>query len=593
MVGAGYRVSVGVFQRWLRRSAGALVRPFGLAVESIDDLDRRELERDRLAAVLAHERAKVGKLKQGLENGDKRLAALTGEVRDLGRDIAELSAELDRTRGSRDAARREAWNLIKELERHGLAAGQTAPPASDDAARALVQSRDRAAFLDLAMARRPDSLDLIRDGVLSRSWPALDPPRGLGQAWAPLRIATVGEWRSPSCDPAHPRFLERQLGDPLVAEPDVLVFPKCEAMDFQERAHLVPEAIWRRARDGKTTVVLDSSNEGVPWWSGHSQAMHDFLAGRGVDPALAVHMTQDRQYRSVYEAWCVREGLTPMRIVTFDAFVSRSLQTYLGPGRQHFQQRLAAFESRPPQRTRRFLSLNNAPRPCKMVFLLRLVRDGLWDRGWVSFGGFSGEGGVAKLSKANVVDRLARLNGFHDEVDSLLPFVDQLDSMGPVRFGLGNPDEAPPRRLQALDADDLPQYADSWFTVVTETEMSRRVHRITEKPLKPLLNLHPFLVLGSPGSLALLRGYGFETFSDIFDERYDEELDPRRRFDMVYDQVVRLCAMDETELARMTAKVSEILAFNACWGLTELPRRFSETVAAGLIDQLAPRRPPA
>ena len=593
MVGAGYRVSVGVFQRWLRRSAGRLVRPLGLAVEPIDDLDRQALKHDRLAAVLAHERAKVGKLKQGLANGDKRLDALTGEIRDLGRDIAELSDELDRTRRSRDSAKREAWSLIKELARHGLDAGGSGPPASDAAARALVQTRDRASFLDQTMAQRPEGPELIRDGTLSRSWPALDPPCGFGQAWAPLRIATVGEWRSPSSDPAHPRFVERQLGDPLVAEPDVLVFPRCEAMDFSERAHLVPEAIWRRAREGKTTIVLDSSNEGHHWWSGYSQVMHGFLADRGVDPAFAVHMTQDRQFRSVYEDWCAREGLTPMRIVTFDAFISRSLQTYVGRGRQVFEQRLAAFESRPPQRTRRFLSLNNAPRACKMVFLLRLVRDGLWDRGWVSFGGFTGEGGVAKLNKSSVIDRLARLNGFHDEVDSLLPFIDQLDSMGPVRFSAGSPDEGPLSRIQALEAEDLPQYADSWFTVVTETEMSRRVHRITEKPLKPLLNLHPFLVLGSPGSLALLRGYGFETFSDIFDERYDEELDPRRRFDMVYDQVVRLCAMDETELARMTAKVSDILAFNACWGLTELPRRFSETVASGLIDQLAPRRPPA
>ncbi len=57
---------------------------------------------------------------------------------------------------------------------------------------------------------------------------------------------------------------------------------------------------------------------------------------------------------------------------------------------------------------------------------------------------------------------------------------------------------------------------------------------------------------------------------------------------MVYDQVRRLCAQDETEMARMEAQLSEIVTFNACWGLTELPRRFNDQVVADLVDQLAP-----
>ncbi len=57
---------------------------------------------------------------------------------------------------------------------------------------------------------------------------------------------------------------------------------------------------------------------------------------------------------------------------------------------------------------------------------------------------------------------------------------------------------------------------------------------------------------------------------------------------MVYEQLVRLCAMDEAELARMTRQVSEVLTYNALWGLTELPRRFAETMTLGVIARLAP-----
>ena len=149
------------------------------------------------------------------------------------------------------------------------------------------------------------------------------------------------------------------------------------------------------------------------------------------------------------------------------------------------------------------------------------------------------------------------------------------------------------QRARAVQAMEIEEYGDSWFSVVTETEMSDRLHRITEKPLKPLLGFHPFLVLGNPGALQLLRGYGFETFSRVFDERYDTEPNPRRRFDMVYAELRRLCALDEPQIARASAELSEILSFNACWGLTELPRRFRQTLLAGLVDQLVSLRPAA
>ncbi len=149
------------------------------------------------------------------------------------------------------------------------------------------------------------------------------------------------------------------------------------------------------------------------------------------------------------------------------------------------------------------------------------------------------------------------------------------------------------QRARAVQALEIEEYGHSWFSVVTETEMSSRLHRITEKPLKPLLGFHPFLLLGNPGALQLLRGYGFETFSGAFDERYDSEPNPRRRFDMVYAELRRLCALEEPEMARVSAELSEIVAFNACWGLTELPRRFRQTLLAALVDQLVSLRPAA
>ena len=127
----------------------------------------------------------------------------------------------------------------------------------------------------------------------------------------------------------------------------------------------------------------------------------------------------------------------------------------------------------------------------------------------------------------------------------------------------------------------------SWFSVVTESEMGRLSSRITEKPFKPLVNFHPILVFGNPGALAMIRDLGFETFPEIFDERYDEEGDPRRRFEMVYAEVRRLCGLTQDELRRLEMRARDTLEHNARHGLTRLPGRYREEIDRALVGSLA------
>ncbi len=108
--------------------------------------------------------------------------------------------------------------------------------------------------------------------------------------------------------------------------------------------------------------------------------------------------------------------------------------------------------------------------------------------------------------------------------------------------------------------------------------MLDRPARITEKALKPLLNGHPFIVFGNPGSLALIKALGFATFPELVDESYDEEPDPPRRFELAFAQLRRLCGLDEAELARMVTELEEKLVFNMTWGLTRLPQIYADTL---------------
>jgi hypothetical protein len=57
----------------------------------------------------------------------------------------------------------------------------------------------------------------------------------------------------------------------------------------------------------------------------------------------------------------------------------------------------------------------------------------------------------------------------------------------------------------------------------------------------------PFVLVAPAGSLDYLRGYGFKTFSSIFDESYDEEIDDFQRIERVTTLLKQLDSLSVKE----------------------------------------------
>jgi len=71
--------------------------------------------------------------------------------------------------------------------------------------------------------------------------------------------------------------------------------------------------------------------------------------------------------------------------------------------------------------------------------------------------------------------------------------------------------------------------------LVTETVGTGYRLHLTEKTFKPICMKMPFVIAGTQGSLSYLRGYGFRTFHDIWDESYDDEPDDFKRMEKIAD----------------------------------------------------------
>lgn len=76
-------------------------------------------------------------------------------------------------------------------------------------------------------------------------------------------------------------------------------------------------------------------------------------------------------------------------------------------------------------------------------------------------------------------------------------------------------------------------YNDSYFSLVVETSQIEQHYWPTDKTFKPIAYYHPFLIAGEQYALKNLRALGFETYSNIFDESYDNEPNFRRRLEMM------------------------------------------------------------
>lgn len=106
------------------------------------------------------------------------------------------------------------------------------------------------------------------------------------------------------------------------------------------------------------------------------------------------------------------------------------------------------------------------------------------------------------------------------------------------------------------------EYEKSYFTIVSETNAESDYCFITEKTIKPIMNLHPFVILGNPNVLKVLKGYGFKTFDKWWDESYDNEFDFKIRTQKLFNVVHTLCNKTHEDWIQMLYEMEDTLYHN-------------------------------
>lgn len=102
---------------------------------------------------------------------------------------------------------------------------------------------------------------------------------------------------------------------------------------------------------------------------------------------------------------------------------------------------------------------------------------------------------------------------------------------------------------------------------------------ITEKTYKAIAMSKPFFIAGQAGTLKYLRSCGYKTFSDIWDETYDDIDDPVQRADNIIKTIIYLLNLPESQYTDIITKANIIAKHNLLHFKSRVPEKmFIDTV---------------
>ena len=227
----------------------------------------------------------------------------------------------------------------------------------------------------------------------------------------------------------------------------------------------------------------------------------------------------------------------------------------------------ARHQNEQARRSRLFVSFNGEVRPHRLYIGAALESMGLLERGYFSlvYPKKRVDESFDAL-RAQSVKWFAKLPRGREFMDAAARLIGRL----PIQLDLaalptGNIEEL------AWESQDPMYYDDSRFTIVVDTTMfEEECLFVTEKVLKPIMNHSPFMLIGSPGGIDLLRSYGFKTFEPYL--RQSDSSDANAILTSAIDEVERISKFDEPELAEFSNGVAAICDYNAAHFWTGFPQ---------------------
>ena len=215
--------------------------------------------------------------------------------------------------------------------------------------------------------------------------------------------------------------------------------------------------------------------------------------------------------------------------------------------------------------TNLFLSFNRIHKPHRMYFINRLQELKLLDNNLVSCADIiDGETFIKHIEW--IVEDKKRYGLTFDshnliDIDVIRKTAAKVQSKLPLVLDVSDFQKEGCFDTHTLHSS-IPFYQNSFMSVITESNAVGPGCYISEAIFRPFIFMQPFLVIGQPRTLEVLREWGFDVFDDIFDNSYDNEPDQFKRIEMVLSEIIRMKTKTVDELYELTQLLKDRLIRN-------------------------------
>ena len=287
-------------------------------------------------------------------------------------------------------------------------------------------------------------------------------------------------------------------------------------------------------RNNEAFLLLDQSFEGY-----HAHWLWDFFHSechrKGINAFNIIYVTGDIIAEETYKKYADEHNIPEgdrMLVLGYphfqvDVFLNASNKVYL-----FNEDPLPDFEDHIKYKTenldqiKTYACLNKRLRPHRIWFYSHLYYNNLLDKGLVSMNPYQATDMVWWEGRTMEGERFA-------EPLKILP----LDV-----YGKSNKEFGDNFYINRFNPEVC---LDTWVNVIPEAsygDMDGNVF-LSEKTFKAIVCHHPFIILGSKGSLKELKKLGYKTFDRWIDESYDE-LDTWERFEAITEAIKKIDAIE-------------------------------------------------
>jgi len=202
----------------------------------------------------------------------------------------------------------------------------------------------------------------------------------------------------------------------------------------------------------------------------------------------------------------------------------------------------------PEERKKKFTCLIRADKQWRRIYANYLLQLNVTEQGYFSYTGYKYQTSYVGL------DNLDEWIGYDDTlVQDLLSFSMKM----PFKCDALSDEQHNNHKLINHE-----YFTEAYFNYVVETHFDNDTIFLTEKTFKPILNLQPFIVIGNPGSLQLLKDLGYRTFSEVIKEDYDKIIDHKDRMSQLLKSSFDLSNLSHKHHIRIQTIINQTLQHN-------------------------------